>query len=695
MTELQTKVTAIANERFHDLPNLDEFLKLILITPDDKMREVCEALEKAYERKDYVPPSLKPIEKTVFNFEVPSKKVSTISVLKKMEKEFTGPMFNQYSRLNDAKQKLEQDDFDRVMSRLIRETFKKTDCTAHEAFFVFETCAMQFGLREASKSLIDLISSIYTDYKYEKDFSQYKKYNEIAEEKNQLIESENEKRSDWRTVAERVISDENMTAVFPWLKNLELDDKDTPEALAKLVCLSLPDSIHLLLDPETLKYTHVRNHEREVTSALLDSHKVYGEYRNPLVLTTMVVEDKDGNLIKRRVSKADLYNNHTTDVQQSEVDLTVPHSFEVKRANRHGHSVLCVKRSGVSLAGIEPVFNEQCDEWLRALTGTNYIKVMAWVANSMDFGIPLPVLSFLGYPETGKSLLIKAIEQQMYCPEASITPEGLFEGQFNGAIATNGFCVADDGGLTITSENRELWEDRFKQWITKDMWTCNPKYGRQFNVKGYLRCYTAHNIEKPHVRKLFFRSATEGAPLGERILEIEVKESFAQSIKEMFKSWDITGENNSDNRWLGVEGHLTKHVAWIIANKSKFPVSTATGRWGNMEGYVFKGFAFEGKKGALVERFFRDYLDESEEFFSSNILKRYQPDDFLYVKVRQLTKEINMKYELTGARTLLEYELKDILESCHVEARSGSRNGVVSPDDRSVYLKLPKSVFDR
>ena len=188
MTQLQEALINKANTTLK-FDKSDEYIELIRSTEDvPKLREIFTALEDAYKNRDYVPPSLPPISKEIFEFEIPSKKVATAHILKKMEKELPAPVFNQFMRLTDGKTKLDQDMFGPIIGKLLDQTFKQIECTAHEAFFCLQTAAMQFGLQESGKALIELISDRYTEHVFNKETNKYKKDCDVAETNNTLVE---------------------------------------------------------------------------------------------------------------------------------------------------------------------------------------------------------------------------------------------------------------------------------------------------------------------------------------------------------------------------------------------------------------------------------------------------------------------------------------------------------------------------
>jgi len=657
MTRIQEALIAEAKKSFL-FDKTEEYIELIKSTDNnEKLKEIFTALEDAYKHRDYTPPALPPIEKEVFEFEVPSKKVSIASLLKKMEKELPAPVFNQFMRLKDGKLKLSPDEFPDVMRRLIHKTFLKTDCTAHEAFFAFEVPAMQFGLVQADSTLMELISNVYTEYKFKSETDKYNSECESKEKDNTLVEENEAKISSWKEAAERVLEDELMLEVFPWIEECSIDDDDIADKLARLTCIKVDKEKHLLLDINTLKYTFEARDREEATIYISQQ----AQYQNPLCILEVLKEDKDGDLVKKKVPKGEIYENHLTIAQFTSYDLRAPHKYEISR-DREKVGIL---QSGVTLANIEPKFCEECNLWISLMTADKFDEVQAWIANSFNFSVPLPVLSLLGPPNTGKSLLMLAIQEQIKNPEAALTPVLYEESGFNGALLTNPFIVADDGGLFVTPENRDLWLDRFKRYVTNSAWSVNPKYGGQTTLSGHVRAYCAFNRDKPHIRSLFH---AENEALGQRIFDVEVPEENLDQIVELFRTCDVLGDKDKDDRWLQ-EGKLTRHVAWLIQNRDKFPVLDGTGRWGNMTEYKFKGAVASTNGQQLMLEFLQNSVADNASY---SRLREIRGVNYVLFDIRTLQEAFKMS---SGDRKVTEKCFKDMFGSLGIENKVTSIEG--------------------
>jgi hypothetical protein len=333
------------------------------------------------------------------------------------------------------------------------------------------------------------------------------------------------------------------------------------------------------------------------------------EYRNPLVITTTHKQNEEGDWVVKQVSLNDLFFNHATPVSETEVDLNTQGMYEPVR-NKHGG--ITVKMSGTRSNDITPVYSADCEAWMRKITNVEYDKVMSWVANSTDYGLALPIFSIIGGPNTGKTLLQKAILEQLENPGACLSPAAQFEEPFNGELVTNPFLLADDGGINIDPSNRDKWKDRLKQFITLDKWKINVKYGGQYTMKGFLRCYCAFNKDQPAIRSLF---NVVNPALGTRILDIEVSDTDAKYITDKFESkqWDAYGED-SGRKWLGEEGELVQHVSWIIANKHNYKVPERTGRWGNLGEYKFKGSVASNRREEVIYELLQTFIDRGSKY---------------------------------------------------------------------------------
>ena len=255
----------------------------------------------------------------------------------------------------------------------------------------------------------------------------------------------------------------------------------------------------------------------------------------------------------------------------------------------------------------------------------------------------MPILSFVGAPNTGKSLLVKSLSELFEHAEASITPDILFGEDFNGAILSNPFVVADDGGFTIDASNKALWTDHLKQFISKNRWSVNPKFGKQLSLIGYLRGYFAFNHDKQHVRSLF---TTENEALGQRVLDVEVPTENVKKLSNMFRDLDVYGEKDPRNTWLGQEGKLTQHIMHIIENKDKYPLPSINGRWGNMVGYKFIGKLATTKDNQVVI----DFLQESVENRCSFTAPMEEDQDLIKIHLKDFLSELK-EYDKKGRFT--------------------------------------------
>lgn len=645
MSPLQEKLIATARKEYQ-YKDTEEFVELFKSTEDiEKLRSYFTALREGYERRDYVPPATLPPEKVQYEFEVPNAELSTKTLIQKMEKKLRSPEYNQFIKLKDAKLKLEQEDFNTVMPRLVSQTLDKLDCTAYQLFYIFRTAAMQFGLSDSDQVLMNLINKIYTEYRHHKDTEEWKQKNQAVEESNKVAEESNNKYAKWQDVAKRVVEDDSLTKVFPFLKNLDVNDEKSLEVLAHIVCIKISRDKHLLLDPKTLKYTYEVRDSSEVITLISQQF----QYVNPLCITEREVIDKDGNIRTVPIPKTELYDMHIMITQYTEIDLRAPHKYELSLKDEQ----LGVKQSGVTRANITPVYSEKCDTWMRDAFGNNYEYIRCWVAHCLDFNKPLPILSIIGPPNTGKSLLINAIEEQIQDAEAHLSPIDHHESGYNGQLLSNPFVVADDGGLVVTPKNRELWKDRFKNYVTHTAWKVNPKYGGQTTLHGHIRCYCAFNRDKPHVRSMFNE---KNEALGQRIYDVEIHEEKSDSITQMFLNEDVLGERDVSNKWLN-NGHLTKHVAWLIHNKDKFPVPKGTGRWGNMTDYKFIGAVATSNTEQLILEFLSDCVDECSFY-----CRRQEVD--LADNIVVLPKEFTQAFkESSGIRNVPKQSAIDILKN--------------------------------
>lgn len=662
LNKVQETLIANALTQFGELPDISEYIELFESTQDiEKLKQYFEAMETAHSRLDVKMPAVPVPEKIVFEFEIPSKSVSIASLLIKVEKLFPAPAYNQLTRLNDAKQKLDSCDFEPVIGGLAAELFNSTDCTATQAFFVLKTAAMQFNQQHSEKALIDLISKVYTEYRHYKETVKHEAACADKEVSNSLVVEQLTREDIWREVADRVVHDPQLCKVFPGLASLDLESPSAKEALASLVCIKVNKEKHLLLDPVTLKHTYECRGLDEAVILIMNSGKEFSEYRNPLCVIERFVES-EGEAKLKKVPRTEIYETHVTFSKHVETDLRANAQYEVFREDNE----IGVKQAGIKRASISPVWNDNCDSWMRLLTGNNYSKVVTWTANSFDFSTALPVLSFLGDSNTGKSLLIMAITEQLKSHEKAISPMVHHETPYNGALLTNPFVVADDGGLEVTRQTLEIWKDRYKQYVTTSSWGVNPKYGGQVSMHGFLRSYCAFNKDKPHIRKLFNE---RNVALGERILDVEVPEENTQALRQMFKDMDVYGELDPSNKWLGKDGLLTCHVAYLIHNKDNYPVPEKTGRWGNMVDYKYTGEIAGTRQEQGIIEFLHDSLTSSNSYC---FIHEVQGIKHAVINLTQFFEALKLS---TGRRDYLKSDITNVFRRMEATNKPVTING--------------------
>ena len=460
-------------------------------------------------------------------------------------------------------------------------------------------------------------------------------------EKASVVKKEIYSEDPWVDLLIRVQKNEELIKIFPHLKNIDptKDLGEAEEQLGSIMCVGIDDNRFVFLDPRTLEYSYCVGSVQSTHLTLAQSNKKYHEYFNPGITHTFTVTDSEGNVKEKKRTKDSLFSTHVRTANKRIVDITAPCGYALTRDK----SKLVVRESGLELLDVKAKHHQVCEDWLKLLTGEHYDVVATWLAHSLDFSKAMPILSFIGAPNTGKSLLVKALSELFEHAEASITPDTLFGEDFNGAILSNPFVVADDGGFTIDSTNKELWTDRLKQFISKNRWSVNPKFGKQLSLIGYLRGYFAFNHDKQHVRSLF---STENVALGQRILDVEVPTENVKKLSNMFRDLDVYGEENPNNTWLGQDGKLTQHLVHIIQNKDKYPLPSINGRWGNMVGYKFVGKLATTKDNQVVI----DFLQESVENGCSFSRPIEEDADLIRVHLKDFLAELK-EYDKKGRFT--------------------------------------------
>ena len=436
----------------------------------------------------------------------------------------------------------------------------------------------------------------------------------------------------WADLLFKIQKQPNLIKVFPHISKISLDDfAQAVDQLGSIMCIGIDDNRYVFLDPITLQYSYCVPTVQAAHLTLAQSRREYSEYFNPGISHTKMQMTAEGEVKEKNRTKEDMFNVHVRQANKRIVDITAVNGFDLSRDK----GKLVIRESGLERLDVNPVFHDICDEWLRLLTGEQYDQVITWIAHSTDFSKALPILSFVGAANTGKSLLVKALSELFEHAEASITPDVLFDSDFNGELLSNPFVVADDGGFTIDAFNKDQWTDRLKQFLSRSTWSVNPKYGKKTTLIGYLRAYFAFNHDKQHVRSLF---TAKNEALGQRILDVEVPDSSRKRLGVIFKTLDVYGENDLKNRWLGQEGKLSEHLTYIITNKRKYPLPSINGRWGNLTDYKFKGTLTTTKDNQVI----LDFILESVENRCSFCKPKEDNQDIIQIETKAFLKELKL-----------------------------------------------------
>ena len=476
----------------------------------------------------------------------------------------------------------------------------------------------------------------------------------------------------WVDLLIRVQKDKELNLIFPHLKDIDptKNINEAEEQLASIMCIGIDDNRYIFLHPSTLQYSYLVASIQAAHLTISQSNKTYSEYFNPGIVHTYTVEDSEGNVKEKKRTKDQMFSTHVRTANKRVVDITAECGFALTRDK----GKLTVRESGLERLDVKAQHHQVCEDWLKKLAGDEYDNLVTWIAHSLDFGKALPVVSFIGAPNTGKSLLVKALGELFEHSEAPITPDLLWDSDFNGALLSNPFVVADDGGFTIDEHNKDLWTDRLKEFLTRNRWSVNPKFGKQISLIGYLRGYFAFNHDRQLVRSLF---NVENDALGQRILDIEVPAENVKALANMFRELDVYGERDCNNMWLGQDGKLTQHLTYIIENKDKYPLPEISGRWGNMVGYKFIGKLATTKDNQVVI----DFLQESIENNCNFCKKEEEDPNIIRIRPADLLAELK-DYDKKGRFT--KSTVTDVLESL----------GAVRTRDRSTRfwsLDLAKS----
>jgi hypothetical protein len=323
------------------------------------------------------------------------------------------------------------------------------------------------------------------------------------------------------------------------------------------------------------------------------------------------------------------------------------------------------------LRRLEPLYDEQCDYWLRLLGGTKAEKLLDWLATLTDQKHPSCALYLTGPKSSGKNML--AIAASRLWTDSGFVPMAEVFANFEENLQKCPVVVADEKlpelfrGPVSTEALRAL--------ITSESRPLHRKFQPNADLRGCLRVMLLAN--KDDMIKIgddnLGKDALEAVAI--RFLHIRAADTACSYLSEIGgRHGDGAGKKGTSD-WL--EGdRLTKHLVWLKLNRKvkygdRFVVE---GDLGEMKRHL----AIQGTVPSLVAQFVLRFLENPKKY--GGILKDKPvvvQDGQVYVSASTLCDSWDLLGGTRGAPLLknVNTALENIAARAHQERIMVSING--------------------
>jgi hypothetical protein len=149
------------------------------------------------------------------------------------------------------------------------------------------------------------------------------------------------------------------------------------------------------------------------------------------------------------------------------------------------------------LRSLEPHRSQLVDDWLGALAGENYDKLIQWLAWLRHVDRPLICLYLGGASGSGKSMLAKGISRMW----GAFVPMNVAFADFNAELLASPFVWGDERFPRAPNSGAYKTEE-FRDFIQTKVHTINQKFRQHVKLEGYCRTMLTANNEN------VFRTAT-------------------------------------------------------------------------------------------------------------------------------------------------------------------------------------------
>ena len=259
-------------------------------------------------------------------------------------------------------------------------------------------------------------------------------------------------------------------------------------------------------------------------------------------------EDANGKTKKKSLTQ--FRDDYSTVASHVVYDMTQPQT--------HYETDTSTLTVGVApVRDLEPVYDENVHEWLTLLGGRHVDKLLDWLATVTDRTRPSCALYLSGPPRAGKSLLLGGLAR-LWKTHGGGTHLKEVLGNFNTGLRYCPLVFAEEA-LPKGTETTAL-----RDLIANLTWTVNEKFMPTVELRGSIRLVLTSNEPNMLETVTEHQGQDDVAAVAERFLHIAVDQRPAQFLERL-------GSRSGTNDWLEGGDRLTKHILWLVHNRSVTP----------------------------------------------------------------------------------------------------------------------------
>lgn len=238
---------------------------------------------------------------------------------------------------------------------------------------------------------------------------------------------------------------------------------------------------------------------------------------------------------------------------------------------------------------IEPKWDQEVDEWLRALWGPRFADGCNWLSYALDIesGMPICAAAMIGPPGAGKKLLSQGIAECFDSFPYSMASSSAF-GQFAPELTKASFITVDEGIPHSVRSGQKHPSEIFRSLVAGDPTLVDIKFKAKILVKNPMRIiFTANNNDIIEVL-CAGRDMTEDdrVALAQRLIFLPVQHDAVKLLREK-------GGRKYTDRWIHGDGSLdnssfkiARHLLHIHKNFHRKPPGARLLVEGNIDSEV-------------------------------------------------------------------------------------------------------------